>query len=119
MSLIYAIDQGTSSTRVIAFQIENADWKVIFQHQIEFNSIYPEEGWCEQEPMIILQTVKDVSNFGNTYMHYVVKIENMFGETMQIARIFICVICVALQKYSWHFSLIKKFLNYNFNLIDF
>ena len=59
MALIYAIDQGTSSSRVLVFQTSN--WKVVSQHQLEFNSIYPEEGWCEQDPMVILQTVKVVS----------------------------------------------------------
>ena len=59
MALIYAIDQGTSSSRVLVFQ--TSDWKVISQHQLEFNSIYPDEGWCEQDPLVILQTVKDVS----------------------------------------------------------
>ena len=60
MALIYAIDQGTSSTRVLVFKA--SDWQVISQHQLEFNSIYPDEGWCEQDPLMILQTVKDVSS---------------------------------------------------------
>ena len=63
MALIYAIDQGTSSTRVLVFR--TSDWQVIGQHQLEFNSIYPEEGWCEQDPLIILKTVKDVSSRPN------------------------------------------------------
>ena len=56
--LILAIDQGTSSSRVLAFETNN--WKVVSQHQIEFDSIYPDEGWCEQDPLLILKTVKDV-----------------------------------------------------------
>ena len=56
--LIYAIDQGTSSTRVIVF---NLNWEVVTQHQVEFQSIYPEEGWCEQDPKVLLDTVKTVS----------------------------------------------------------
>lgn len=56
-NFVYAIDQGTSSTRVLVFDC--ATWKVEFQHQIEFNSLHPEEGWCEQDPMLILGTVKD------------------------------------------------------------
>ena len=67
MALIYAIDQGTSSSRVLVFQTSN--WKVVSQHQLEFNSIYPEEGWCEQDPMVILQTVKDVSLWYFTYIN--------------------------------------------------
>ena len=61
-ALIYAIDQGTSSSRVIVFNAHDS-WNVVTQHQIEFESIYPEEGWCEQDPLLILQTVKDVSYF--------------------------------------------------------
>ena len=53
MALIYAIDQGTSSTRVLVFKA--SDWQVISQHQLEFNSIYPDEGWCEQDPLMILK----------------------------------------------------------------
>ena len=45
MALIYAIDQGTSSTRVLVFKA--SDWQVISQHQLEFNSIYPDEGCCD------------------------------------------------------------------------
>ena len=56
--LIYAIDQGTSSTRVIVF---NLKWEVVTQHQVEFQSIYPEEGWCEVDPKVLLDTVKQVS----------------------------------------------------------
>lgn len=58
MALIYAVDQGTSSTRVLVFKV--SDWTLIAQHQVEFTSLYPEEGWCEQDPLTILQTVKDV-----------------------------------------------------------
>ena len=57
-SLIFAIDQGTSSSRVIVFR--TSDWDVVALHQVEFDSLYPEEGWCEQDPMLILQTVKEV-----------------------------------------------------------
>lgn len=54
--IICAIDQGTSSSRVIAFHC--FDWSVICKHQVEFASIYPEEGWCEQDPLLLLNTVK-------------------------------------------------------------
>ena len=57
-SLIYAIDQGTSSSRVIVFR--TSDWEIVASHQVEFDSLYPEEGWCEQDPLLLLQTVKEV-----------------------------------------------------------
>ena len=56
--LILAIDQGTSSSRVIIF--DSSNWNVVTSHQVEFDSIYPEEGWCEQDPKILLDTVKEV-----------------------------------------------------------
>ena len=59
--LIAAIDQGTSSSRVLLFS--PTDWNVKFVHQKEFTSIYPHEGWCEQDPMLILDTVKQVRLF--------------------------------------------------------
>ena len=57
--LIAAIDQGTSSSRVLLFS--PTDWTVQFVHQKEFASIYPHEGWSEQDPLLILDTVKEVS----------------------------------------------------------
>ena len=57
---IAAIDQGTSSSRVLLFR--PSDWTVAFVHQHEFKSIYPNEGWCEQDPMMILDTVKQVQS---------------------------------------------------------
>ena len=57
--LIAAIDQGTSSSRVLLFS--PADWNVKCVRQKEFSSIYLHEGWCEQDPMLILDTVKQVN----------------------------------------------------------
>ena len=65
--LIAAIDQGTSSSRVLLFS--PTDWTVRFVHQKEFASIYPHEGWSEQDPLLILDTVKEVS-----YIHFFLQI---------------------------------------------
>ncbi|CAB4019362.1 glycerol kinase-like isoform X1 [Paramuricea clavata] len=56
-SLIAAIDQGTSSTRILIFSA--ATGKVVTFHQIELKSHYPHEGWVEQDPCEILSTVKE------------------------------------------------------------
>ena len=56
--LIAAIDQGTSSSRVLL--ISPTDWSVRFVHQQELASIYPHEGWSEQNPILLLDTVKQV-----------------------------------------------------------
>lgn len=64
-----SIDQGTSSTRAIVFDMDEAT--VVADHQIEFKSEYPKPGyayfflhsplhrWVEQDPMVILNTAKE------------------------------------------------------------
>ena len=69
-SLILAIDQGTSSSRVIIFNSSN--WNVVTSHQVEFESIYPEEGWCEQDPKLLLHTVKEVKGKLHFFIHFFV-----------------------------------------------
>ena len=66
-SLILAIDQGTSSSRVIIF--DSSNWNVVTSHQVEFDSIYPEEGWCEQDPILLLNTVKEVKGKLQFFIH--------------------------------------------------
>lgn len=53
-TLIGSIDQGTSSTRVILF---NTKGEAVHSHQIEFDSIYPQPGWVEQDPNSLWKTV--------------------------------------------------------------
>lgn len=53
--LIAAIDEGTSSARVILFRAETAE--VVCQHQEELSQKYPQEGWVEQDPLEILSVV--------------------------------------------------------------
>lgn len=55
-ALIGAIDQGTSSSRFLVFDLR--DESVIAEHQIAIHSVYPQEGWVEQDPMELLNTVK-------------------------------------------------------------
>uniref|UniRef100_V9KBL6 Probable glycerol kinase n=1 Tax=Callorhinchus milii TaxID=7868 RepID=V9KBL6_CALMI len=55
--LVGAIDQGTSSTRFIIFHTKTAE--VVAQHQIEVPQYLPREGWVEEDPKEILQTVFD------------------------------------------------------------
>lgn len=45
--LILAIDQGTSSTRVILF---SRDGEIVKQAQEEFPQYYPQNGWVEHDP---------------------------------------------------------------------
>ena len=56
-SLVGSIDQGTSSSRFLVF---DGDKQLICQKQIEFQSIYPKQGWAEQDPWVLVQTVKQV-----------------------------------------------------------
>lgn len=65
MRLIGAIDEGTSSARFIIFKAQTSE--IVASHQEELKRIYPREGWVEQDPIIILNTVnkcidKAVSN---------------------------------------------------------
>lgn len=50
-----SIDQGTSSTRFILFDVTG---KIVLSHQVEFEQKYPNPGWVEQDPELILTTVK-------------------------------------------------------------
>ncbi len=54
---ILAIDQGTTSTRALIFDI-NGD--VIGLGQKEINQIYPKPGWVEQNPEEIWRSVQEV-----------------------------------------------------------
>ena len=48
LELVGAIDQGTQSTRFILYDKTGA---VVTKHQEDIKSIYPQPGWCEQDPM--------------------------------------------------------------------
>ncbi|MEW6983392.1 glycerol kinase GlpK [Colwelliaceae bacterium 6471] len=55
---ILAIDQGTTSSRAIIFDLNG---KVIACNQQEFPQIFPSDGWVEHDPEIIWQSVKHTS----------------------------------------------------------
>lgn len=55
MSYILAIDQGTTSSRAIAFDFEG---KIIATAQQAFQQYYPQPGWVEHDPLEILETVE-------------------------------------------------------------
>jgi len=50
---ILSLDQGTTSSRAILFDIEQ---KIAAVEQKEFTQIYPREGWVEHDPMEIYST---------------------------------------------------------------
>ncbi|KAJ3130537.1 Glycerol kinase [Nowakowskiella sp. JEL0407] len=54
MKMLGAIDQGTSSTRFIVFNL-NGD--VVSSHQLDFPQIHPHPGWTEHDPKVIMNTV--------------------------------------------------------------
>jgi glycerol kinase len=58
--LILSIDQGTTSTRSIIFDLKG---KKIFSSQYEFKQIFPNSGWVEHDPeeiwKITLKTIKE------------------------------------------------------------
>uniref|UniRef100_G3X3Q7 glycerol kinase n=2 Tax=Sarcophilus harrisii TaxID=9305 RepID=G3X3Q7_SARHA len=55
--LVGAIDQGTSSTRFLVFNSTTAE--LLSHHKIELKQKFPKEGWVEQDPIEILQSVYD------------------------------------------------------------
>ena len=63
MKAILAIDQGTTSTRAIAFSVQG---KKLYSSQLEFKQYFPKNGWVEHDPEEIwkttIQVVKDVIN---------------------------------------------------------
>jgi len=54
---ILAIDQGTTSTRAIIFDVKG---KRIGQAQQEFTQIFPHDGWVEHDPKEILESTLNV-----------------------------------------------------------
>ena len=48
---ILALDQGTTSSRAIAF---DRCGRIVASAQNEFEQIYPQAGWVEHDPMEIL-----------------------------------------------------------------
>tara|TARA_Y100000768_G_scaffold60990_2_gene41388 strand:+ start:1583 stop:3043 length:1461 start_codon:yes stop_codon:yes gene_type:complete len=54
MALLIAIDQGTTSTRTVAFDRE---LNVILSKQKEYSLIYPKDGWVEIEPNELIASV--------------------------------------------------------------
>ncbi|HUQ79083.1 MAG TPA: FGGY family carbohydrate kinase [Patescibacteria group bacterium] len=54
--LVLAIDQGTGSTRAIAF---DSAWRPIAHASRPLETIHPRPGWAEQDPLAILASVVD------------------------------------------------------------
>ncbi len=60
MKAILAIDQGTTSTKAIAFSVNG---KKLFSSQLEFKQYFPKNGWVEHNPNEIWQkTLKVIKN---------------------------------------------------------
>ncbi|XP_028837307.1 glycerol kinase isoform X2 [Denticeps clupeoides] len=53
--LVAAVDQGTSSTRFLVFNAKTAE--LLSHHQVEIKQSFPKEGWVEEDPKEILQSV--------------------------------------------------------------
>ncbi|KAI5936601.1 Glycerol kinase 2 [Manis javanica] len=53
--LVGAVVQGTNSTRFMVFNSKTAE--LLSHHQVELTQDFPKEGWVEQDPKEILQSV--------------------------------------------------------------
>ena len=58
MKAILAFDQGTTSSRAIAF---GRDGRILGVSQQEFRQFFPQPGWVEQDPLEIWKTQRDVA----------------------------------------------------------
>src|SRR5258706_2485449 len=58
MKAILAFDQGTTSSRAIAF---GRDGAVLASAQQEFRQIFPRPGWVEHDPLEIWRTQREVA----------------------------------------------------------
>ncbi|XP_055373223.1 glycerol kinase [Condylostylus longicornis] len=54
--LVGSIDEGTSSARFILFKAGTDE--IVCYHQLNVPSIYPKEGWVEQDPVLIIDIVE-------------------------------------------------------------
>ncbi|KAJ1883627.1 hypothetical protein LPJ66_011000, partial [Kickxella alabastrina] len=50
-----AIDQGTSSTRFLIFDVKG---QIVASHQCEYQNHYAKAGWVEKDPIEILDSVE-------------------------------------------------------------
>ncbi len=57
MTYVMALDQGTSSSRAIIY---NSSGEVVGSAQQTFDSVYPQDGWVEQDPNVIWQSILQV-----------------------------------------------------------
>uniref|UniRef100_A0A8W4FE71 glycerol kinase n=1 Tax=Sus scrofa TaxID=9823 RepID=A0A8W4FE71_PIG len=53
--LVGAVVQGTNSTHFMVFNSKTAE--LLSHHQVELTQVFPKEGWVEQDPKLILQSV--------------------------------------------------------------
>ena len=53
MTLVLAVDQGTSSSRAIVF---TADGQIRGQGQVPIDMQFPHDGWVEQDPEVLWST---------------------------------------------------------------
>jgi len=58
MKAVLAFDQGTTSSRAIAF---GRDGRILGSSQQEFRQIYPQPGWVEHDPLEIWHSQRDVA----------------------------------------------------------
>ena len=57
MKYIIALDQGTTSSRAIVFDM---NYKIVNSAQKEYPQYFPKEGWVEQNPMELLESQMEV-----------------------------------------------------------
>jgi len=59
MQAVLALDQGTTSSRAIAF---GRDGRILARAQQEFRQIFPQPGWVEHDAEEIWRTQREVAS---------------------------------------------------------
>ena len=73
---VMALDQGTTSSRCILFNQKGEICSIV---QKEFQQIYPQSGWIEHDPMVILSSQIDVAKMAMDKLG--VSVEQTHGQT--------------------------------------
>ena len=80
MSHILALDQGTSSSKAIVFDLSG---RVLGAAQHEFDMIFPADGWVEQDPEVLWQTTLLAGREGQARL-FIVDLDQKRPERMPV-----------------------------------
>ena len=85
MRYILALDQGTTSSRAVAF---DETGRMVGSHGIEFPQHYPHPGWVEHDPRDILDspTRRDSMSRGMAELGILDATERIYNTVMELVK---------------------------------